>query len=200
MIVSGKDPRTTPSSRRAAATLTALLVGLSLAACSDVDPAALPVPSATATLEDVPTSAPSLSASPEQAAPTATPASQTATPRGSSGAGSRFPTASRSLQQGGRYWAVYLAVTRTGADGNPVDDGPLERASAQAEAVGYDGDVGIGDLGCQQGAQEGLELDPARSYVGTSILFDTREQAQQFVDAFQPPVIGTVRVTAFCMD
>lgn len=93
---------------------------------------------------------------------------------------------------GGRYWAVYLAVAYDAGDPE------LAQAQASAQAVGYAG--GIGDVQCETGAAEGLGLDPAKSYSAASVFFDTRADAQAFVDRYAPGVVGTVQVTASCLD
>ena len=97
-------------------------------------------------------------------------------------------------EQGGRYWAVFLSVER----GSDATGPEISEALRAAEEVGYE--AGAGDLGCTQGAAEALGLDPALPYVGVSIFFASAELAQQFVDAYEPGVVGTAEVTAYCLD
>lgn len=94
--------------------------------------------------------------------------------------------------QGGSYWAVFLAVAYDGAEQE------LQDALGSAHAVGYE--AGIGDIGCTTGAREALGLDPGKSYEAVSIFFTTQADAQEFVDLYEPGVVGTALVTAGCMD
>jgi hypothetical protein len=95
-------------------------------------------------------------------------------------------------EHGGSYWAVFLDVTRG-------DDtaGGQEALAALAE-LGYQG--GIGDIGCTAGAVEALGLDPTIGYTGVSVFFATAADAQRFVDLYQPGVVGTAKITAYCLD
>lgn len=93
---------------------------------------------------------------------------------------------------GGRYWGVFAAVAYDASDPR------LTEALGQVRALGYQG--GTGDVACTQGAVETLGLDPQRFYTAVSVLFDSREAAQQFVDAYEPGVVGTAEVTAYCLD
>ena len=47
---------------------------------------------------------------------------------------------------------------------------------------------------------ETLGLDPAVDYDAVSVFFDTEADAQTFVDLYQPGVVGTAFVTAYCLD
>lgn len=109
-----------------------------------------------------------------------------------------YPPTATNVVHGGQYWAVYLAISRT------YGDPKLDAAERQARAVGYREFSG-GDIGCDRGAREGLvragiQLDPDVNYVTRSLLFATQRDAQAFVDAYQPPVVGTVQVTTYCLD
>ncbi|MBP2328407.1 hypothetical protein JOF56_008792 [Kibdelosporangium banguiense] len=66
--------------------------------------------------------------------------------------------------------------------------------------IGYKPDSGAFDVGCEQGLVEALRLDPQRQYAATRIFFTTETRAQQFVKAYQPGVVGTAKVTLYCMD
>jgi hypothetical protein len=41
---------------------------------------------------------------------------------------------------------------------------------------------------------------PGVDYFVEAVYFLTRQEAQQFVDAFQPGVVGTAFVTVYCLD
>lgn len=101
-----------------------------------------------------------------------------------------FPPPITSPAAGQPVWGVYLAVAPDG------DDPRLAEAERQANAVGYQTD--LLSLGCDYGAAEGLGLDPSSSAV--AVYFASPGQAQQFVDAFQPEVVGTVRIVQGCND
>ena len=94
--------------------------------------------------------------------------------------------------QGGTYWAVFLDVSWAG------DTAGEQEARAALSEAGYLGSSG--DIGCAQGAAEALGLDPALSYTGVWVEFPTAADAQRFVDLYQPGVVGTARITAYCLD
>ncbi|MCU1589557.1 MAG: hypothetical protein JWP11_813 [Frankiales bacterium] len=127
------------------------------------------------------------------AASTATPselsASSTAAPT-TSPSGSLPPEAA--AVQGGKYYAVFLAVA---AD---VRDPALVNAQQKAKALGYDG--GVGDINCTPGARAQLKLSPSGDYTAFSVLFATKGQAQELVDAYPDAVVGIAYVTAGCLD
>jgi hypothetical protein len=142
-----------------------------------------------------PTSTPASSATPT---PSATPSS-TPVP-----AGPDFPpaVAPSSLRHGSTYWGVYVTVVRA-ADNyqiKPDDQNRLDTARKSLTDLGYEPDSGAFDNGCEQGMREQLHLDPQRIYAAVRIFFATQAQAQQFVDAYQPGVVGTAKVTLYCMD
>jgi len=94
---------------------------------------------------------------------------------------------------GGTAWAVFLEVVR--GDG---EQDALQAAVDSLRSVGYTG--GVGDVDCSAGAREALGLDPALTYTAVDVLFATAEEAQQFVDLYEPGVVGTVQVTTYCLD
>lgn len=106
------------------------------------------------------------------------------------------------LEHGGTYWGVYVTVVR--ADDNlqiaPEDQKRLDAAEKSLTDLGYEPDAGAYDLGCEQGVREQLRLDPQRDYATVRIFFTTQAQAEQFVTAYQPGVVGTAKVTLYCMD
>lgn len=95
-------------------------------------------------------------------------------------------------KQGGTYYGVFLAVTRTASD--PA----LAAARAKAGERGYEG--GDGELGCLRGAREQLKLPATGDYYAYSLLFDTEAQATAAASAFGSSVVGTAKVVAYCMD
>ena len=95
-------------------------------------------------------------------------------------------------KQGGKYYAVFLAVA---ADAN---DKALADAQERAKELGYQG--GVGDVNCTPGARTALDLQDTGDYTAYSIFFDTNQQAQAFLNAYSGPVVGTAYVTAGCLD
>ena len=166
---------------RALRTAAAALLSAVLAACGGAAPdAGAPVTSTvTTTTTPSSTDTSSSTASSSTAAPSPT------------GATPVFPPQVQQPVHGGQYSAVYLAVARDGEDPSELD-----AAAASAEQVGYTPNRGL----CEDGAREALGLDPAIAYDAVSIFFDTPELAQQFVDAYEPGVVGTARVVALCLD
>lgn len=175
--------------------LVALLVGAAFAVSgctgSTEQPAA---PTTSSTSHPSAASADPTSAPADTATPSATPV--TAEPD--------FPpaVAPSALQHGSTYWGVYVTVVR--ADDNyqvkPDDQERLDAARNSLTDLGYEPDSGAYDIGCEQGMREQLHLDPQRIYAAVRIFFATSAQAEQFVEAYQPGVVGTANVTLYCMD
>lgn len=143
-----------------------------------------------------PSSQPAASPSPETSETSSSPA-PAAIPAPTSAATSASRTAatwppSVAPEHGGRYWGVYLAV----------DDGTaparLTTAADAARQVGYA--PAVGDVSCDDGVVEGLRLDPAKTYSAAVLYFPAPEDAQVFVDRFEPGVTGTAQVTTYCLD
>jgi len=86
----------------------------------------------------------------------------------------RFPPAAEA-NIGGSYWAVYLALPRT------ADDPKAAAAERQVVAAG-------------------IRLSPGVDYGTVKLLFKTRQDAEAFVAAYQPGVIGTAPMTWACAD
>jgi hypothetical protein len=95
-------------------------------------------------------------------------------------------------KQGGKYFAIFLAVARD------AHDPALATAQQEAKAVGYSG--GVGDVSCTPGAREALNLAGTAHYTAFSIFFATSQQAQDFLNAYKGKVVGTAYVTAGCLD
>jgi hypothetical protein len=131
---------------------------------------------------------------------TPTPSSTAGTPSELSGSSTAAPTTSPSgslpqeapAVQGGKYYALFLAVA------TDVHDNGLVKAQERAKRLGYDG--GAGDINCTPGAREQLKLPPNGDYTAFSVLFVTKQQAQQVADAYGDGVVGIAYVTAGCLD
>ena len=128
---------------------------------------------------------------PQTARGTGAPLLPSALPSTSARATTSLPPES-AAEQGGHYFAVFLAVA---ADAN---DPRIETAQRRAKALGYQG--GSGELSCTQGAREQLKLSQDPAYTAYSIFFDSRERADRFVQAYGAPVVGIARITAGCLD
>ena len=106
----------------------------------------------------------------------------------------RFPPEATGVRQGDRLFGVFVAVERT------TSAPELARAKENLRRAGYRVAPGATDINCDQGAREALGLTPGVDYFVEAVYFRTRRAAQQFVDAFQPGVVGTAAVTAYCRD
>ncbi|SDQ64501.1 hypothetical protein [Quadrisphaera sp. DSM 44207] len=94
---------------------------------------------------------------------------------------------------GQRVSAVYLDVVVEGTEQERLD-----AAEAAAASVGYDATTV--EMGCDEGAEATLQLDPAKRYTGAALYFPSAEEAQRFVDRYEPGVVGTAQVSPFCVD
>ena len=110
------------------------------------------------------------------------------------GGSQRFPPEWTDYRHGDTAFGVYLAVERT-----PTAP-ELAQAKEELRKVGYSVRRGVTDISCDQGARETLGLAPDVDYVAVVVYFRTEQAAQQFVDAFQPGVVGTAPVKIFCRD
>ncbi len=97
------------------------------------------------------------------------------------------------VEHGREMFGVYLSVERGAAP-------TAETRAAQAEAERNKWPFSGGDINCDQGAREALRLDPARDYYAVAVYFVTREDAQRFVDLYEPGVVGIAAVKVFCAD
>ena len=97
------------------------------------------------------------------------------------------------VEHGREMFGVYLSVERGMAP-------TAETQAAQAEAERNKWPFSGGDINCDQGAREALRLDPARDYYAIAVYFATRDDAQRFVDLYEPGVVGIAPVTVFCAD
>lgn len=105
----------------------------------------------------------------------------------------RFPPEAQ-LRHGERFYAVFVAVEQTGSAPE------LAGAKEELQEAGYSVSPGASDINCHDGAREALRLTPGVEYFVEAVYFLTRQEAQQFVDAFEPGVVGTAFVTVYCLD
>jgi hypothetical protein len=98
------------------------------------------------------------------------------------------------IRHGERSYAVFVAVERTSSAPE------LAHAKEELRKAGYRVSPGAGDINCNQGAREALGLTPGVDYFVEAVYFRTRQEAQQFVDALEPAVVGTALVTLYCLD
>ena len=98
------------------------------------------------------------------------------------------------LRHGERFYGVFVAVERTSSAPE------LARAKEELRKAGYRVSPGAGDINCDQGAREALKLTPGVDYFVEAVYFLIRQEAKQFVDAFEPGVVGTAFVTVYCLD
>ncbi len=95
------------------------------------------------------------------------------------------PTETRELS------AVYLATIRDGGDHDVLD-----QARAAAGDLGYETTFLV-YADCVLGAEEQFGLPPEGN-PSVAVLFDTPAHAQQFVDAYEPDIVGIVRGEYWC--
>jgi hypothetical protein len=131
------------------------------------------------------------SSSSGDAAASPTPASSSGTERPTIRPSGSLPPEAAATQ-GGKYYAVFLAVA---AD---AKDPSLAAAQVAANALGYQG--GVGDVNCTPGARTALNLKDNAHYTAYSIFFATNQQAQDFLNSYSGKVVGTAYVTAGCLD
>jgi hypothetical protein len=100
-----------------------------------------------------------------------------------------------SIEHGGSYWAVYVAV-------EPDEGRVLADARDRVEAAGYT--PGGGDLACDQGAAEALGMERQAQAMTVAVYFDTRDDAETFfgllASRLEPPPVGIANVTTLCLD
>jgi hypothetical protein len=120
-----------------------------------------------------------------------TPSNEPATERPTARPSGSLPPEAAATQ-GGKYYAVFLAVA------GDANDPSLVQAQERAKALGYQG--GVGDVNCTPGARTALNLREGAAYTAYSIFFETNAQAQTFLNSYSGPVVGTAYVTAGCLD
>lgn len=156
-----------------------LLAAAALIACGEEDEAAAPA-------------SPTSSVPPTTASPSPSPGvTETTSP---SEEPSPTPTAlpspvTTSLEHGGTYFGLYLAVGPPGA--TELDDAVEQLADLGIEAY-------AGDLACDQGAAE--QLGVGEDLMAVGLYFETRRDAQSFAGALDPAPVGIARVTTYCAD
>ncbi|MDQ4057648.1 MAG: hypothetical protein M3124_00825 [Actinomycetota bacterium] len=96
-------------------------------------------------------------------------------------------------EQGRLYFGVYFVVTENGAG-----DSKIRAAESDLRNLGFE--PSVGGIDCDSGAKEALGLDPSRSYTDVALYFASRADADMFVTLYDPGVVGTAKVKAFCLD
>jgi hypothetical protein len=96
---------------------------------------------------------------------------------------------STQVEQGAKYWAVYLAV---GEEGAPE----LEQATDYLAGLGIES-LG-GELACDRGAADALGLSEDLMAVG--VYFTGQAGAQRFAKKLPTPPSGIARVRTYCAD
>ena len=152
-------------------------------------PTTAPTPTVTSPPTPTPTASPTPSAVPS---PTTGPAQTPPSPPAPTPPAPTFPEQT-APEHGGTRSAVYLAVAYDSADPE------LAQAQARAREAGY-AQVGLGEVSCDQGAREALGLAADRTYYAVALYFADRPTAQQFVDAYEPGVVGIADVRTYCLD
>lgn len=103
-------------------------------------------------------------------------------------------------------WAVYVFLWEDVWDQDAFEASGgaalLDEVRAHATALGYDGEsLLVGDLSCDPGAHELLELDPrAADYGAAALYFVSEEDAEAVADAFEPYTVGYGFVNIGCAD
>jgi hypothetical protein len=180
---------------RRAGILAAVLAGAALAASGCTGSTGAPVAGPTSGATRQATAAASPTSAPGATVARQGPGTVTAKPD--------FPpaVAPAKLEHGGTYWGVYVTVVR--ADDRqqvrPEDQPRIDAAEKSLTDLGYEPVTG-GDINCDQGVREQLRLDAQRNYAAVRIYFAEQAQAQHFVTAYQPGVVGTAKTTLYCMD
>lgn len=95
-------------------------------------------------------------------------------------------------QEGGTYFAVFVAVTKSASD--PA----IAAARSRAQALGYEG--GDGEIDCTRGARAQLKLPATGAYDAFSVFFATQADADAAAAAFGSDIAGVAKVTPYCLD
>ncbi len=122
--------------------------------------------------------------------PAASPAATVASPASPATSTAAYtPIGGAHVEQGGRYWAVYLAV-------GDYDSPDVLDASSRLARLGIESFPG--DLSCDGGAAEALGAPEGAAAVG--VYFETEEEARAFAATLDPPPVGIAQVTTYCAD
>lgn len=136
-----------------------------------------------------------MSSPPSPPEPTAARTSSTAATPGRTAAAGPWPKALGEPQQGQAAWGVYLAI------GHAAEDVAVERAVRQAAGVGYS--AVVGDIACDGGAMEALNLDQFNYWTGAALYFGSEADARTFAASYTRAVArpkGLLRVKVGCLD
>lgn len=96
---------------------------------------------------------------------------------------------STQVEQGARYWAVYLAT------GTP-NSGAIKEAEATVDKLGIASSAGPVD--CDRGADKVLDLGARDVAVG--VYFVSETDATAFADSLSPAAAGVGKVKTYCAD
>lgn len=98
---------------------------------------------------------------------------------------------------GARYYGVYVFI---GRPDDPGFDGSIERLQEMGLKRGTN--FSDGDLGCDDGAMEGLGLsdEEARGALAVAVYFEKETDAHAFAASLEPPPEGVARVRTLCAD
>lgn len=169
------------------APVVAAVVLLALTACASGTTVGAE-PSATGLLQEAePTTGPTAAAT-GTSEPTESPEAEPSPPADAEAG--EWPPASTTVVHGSEKWATYVAVTPT------TDDPAYTAARQRLDELGYPG--GGGDIGCDRGAAEALEVTP--SAIGVAVYFDSQTDAETFAEMYGPEAVGTAQVTTGCLD
>jgi hypothetical protein len=67
-----------------------------------------------------------------------------------------------------------------------------------ANGAGYT--TGVGEIACDRGGAEALDLEEGTPYYVVALYFGTEADATRFVDLFEPDASVPAKVTLFCLD
>lgn len=111
------------------------------------------------------------------------------------GPGASWPTALGEPRQGDPVWAVYLVTAHS------TSAPAIEAAVRQAAGVGYQ--AVVGDLACDLGAVDALDLDRYDLWSAATLYFATEQDANEFIASYRAEVAdvaGYARITLGCLD
>jgi cytoskeletal protein RodZ len=139
--------------------------------------------------------------------PSTTPSATSTTAPGSTTPGSAAPPAlpefppEDPLGHGKPTWGLYLVVLPEGQAS--VDSAEFQAAQQAARDAGYSQAEGYSGISCDEGAAEGLGVDPNADLIAPAVYFATEAQADEARTAFEARgqhVAGIAHVTPYCLD
>jgi hypothetical protein len=105
----------------------------------------------------------------------------------------KFPTPLPAVSVSGQVWGVYVAVAPSGSASLSIAVSRLESMGVPSSSIN-----GPFALGCDRGAVEALGA--SSSDLAVAVYFSTKDSADQFASALDPPPVGVVYVTIGCND